>query len=656
MTGPDARLIASEYMTPLLGLVEALAEGVVLRLGSGRIIYANQAAARILGTTREALLDAQSPRLVRALVNEQGRRLRRRDWPDARALRSGETVREAFVGIVSGNDDTVRWLITTCQPLSAAEPNDGAHDQAHSAAPMLDAHDETRANAAVPGALGATSARHGDAANDGHASRCVMISFEDVTEVREARRRVRYLATHDSLTGLLNRAAFEQRLQAALERGERRSATHALLYIDLDRFKGINDAFGHSVGDRLLQQLARRFEDIVGPTGQLARWGGDEFLVLLEDAAAAESIARRLIDAAAEPCEIETLSVSIGISIGIAISPDHGADIATLLRHADTAMYRAKERGRRQAEVFNPAMNAHLERRARLEAGLRRALERDELSIVYQPVSDLRSVEMTGVEALLRWRSSELGEIPPAEFVPLAEETGLIVPIGEWAMKRVFGQAAHWQALQAAHAATLAPGAPRRLPLRVALNVSARQLLWSNLADTVERALSESGVMARRLDFELTESLLLQDSATLARNLERLQRMGIHFSIDDFGTGYASMSYLLRFPISTLKIDKSFIGRVPGDRDAMSITEAIVAMSNALGLRCIAEGVETDAQLEFLRTVDCDAVQGFLVAEPLEADEISRRLLVPLDSETVGLREPWVPVAPTKSLVRDGDI
>lgn len=607
MSAHDARLVASEYMTPLLGLVEALAEGVVLRLENGRIIYANKAAARILGTSREALLDARSPRLVRALVNDQGRRLRRRDWPDARALRTGETVREAFVGIINGKDDNVRWLIATCQPL---------------------------------------------AANDDIASRCVMISFEDVTEVREARRRVRYLATHDSLTGLFNRASFEETMQAALERGARRGASHALLYVDLDRFKGINDSFGHTVGDGLLQQLARRFESIVGPAGQLARWGGDEFLVLLEDAADAESIARRLIDAAAEPCDIGPLSVSIGVSIGIAMAPEHGADIATLLRHADTAMYRAKEHGRRQAEVFNPAMNAHLERRARVEAGLRRALERDELSIAYQPVTDLRSGEMTGVEALLRWRSFELGEVPPAEFVPLAEETGLIVPIGEWAMKRVFAQAARWQALQAAHAATLPPGSRRRLPLRVALNVSARQLLWSNLADTVEQALAESGVMARRLDFELTESLLLQDSATLARNLARLQQMGIHFSIDDFGTGYASMSYLLRFPISTLKIDKSFIGRVPGDRDAMSIAEAIVAMSSALGLRCIAEGVETAAQLEFLRMVDCDAIQGFLIAEPLEAEEISQRLLAPIDAEA-GPAEPWLPVADSKSLIRD---
>ena len=594
MTAPDVRLVSSEYVTPLLGLVEALAEGVVLRLANGRIIYANNAAARILGTTRRDLFETDARQLVCTLLDEQGRKLRRRDWPDARAIMSGETVHEAVIGLANAHDDSVRWLVVTCQPLTASE---------------------------------------------GRKSRSVLISFEDVTEVREARHRVMYLATHDSLTGLLNRAAFEEHLRAALDSMDRRRASVALLYVDLDRFKGINDAFGHTVGDTLLEQLARRFETIVGDAGYLARWGGDEFLVLLSDARHAESIARRLIDAAAEPCAIDSLSVSIGISIGIAMAPEHGRDTATLLRHADTAMYRAKEHGRRQAEVFNPAMNAHLERRARVEAGLRRALERNELSIVYQPVTDLRSAEMTGVEALLRWRSSELGEVTPAEFVPLAEETGLIVPIGEWAMKRVFVQAARWQAMQSAHAATLKPGTPRRLPLRVALNVSARQLLWSNLADAVEQALGESGVLPRRLDFELTESLLLQDSATLARNLTRLQKMGIHFSIDDFGTGYASMSYLLRFPISTLKIDKSFIGRVPTDRDAMSIAEAIVAMSSALGLRCIAEGVETVAQLEFLRMVDCDAIQGYLIAHPLEADEISRRLLEPVDAETIGVPE-----------------
>ncbi|RKP58540.1 putative bifunctional diguanylate cyclase/phosphodiesterase [Pararobbsia silviterrae] len=614
MTAPDSRRVASEYMTPLLGLVEALAEGVLLCFGSRAIIYANQAAARILGTTRDALLDPLAPRFVHTVLDEHGRPLRRRDWPDARALRTGETVREAFVGLVNTRDNSVRWLVVTCQPLA-----DDACGAPSASSPS--------------GATGALEAADGAAARRG---RCVMISFEDVTEVREARRRVRFLATHDSLTGLFNRAAFEQTAGAALPRAKLRGASTALLYIDLDRFKGVNDAFGHAVGDGLLVELARRFEKIVGPAGHIARWGGDEFLVLLDDAREAEAVAQRLIDIAAEPCALGSLSVSIGLSIGIAIAPEHGLDLATLLRHADTAMYRAKEHGRHQAEIFNPEMNAHLERRARVEAGLRRALDRNELSIVYQPVTDLRSAEMTGVEALLRWRSADLGEVAPAEFVPLAEETGLIVPIGEWAMKQVFGQAARWQTLQSAHAATLAPGTPRRVPLRVALNVSAKQLLWSNLADTVEQALGESGAMPRRLDFELTESLLLQDSATLALNLTRLQKMGIHFSIDDFGTGYASMSYLLRFPISTLKIDKSFIGRVPGDRDAMSIAEAIVAMSSALGLRCIAEGVETDAQLEFLRMVDCDAVQGFRVARPLDADEISRRLLTPLDAETVG--------------------
>ncbi|MEJ0003166.1 MAG: EAL domain-containing protein [Pararobbsia sp.] len=580
----DARQIETEYMTPLLSLVEALAEGVLLRLANGKVIYANEAAARILGTTRAALLDAAPPRLVKALLNDRGRRMRRRDWPDARALRTGERVRDQIVGLVHMRDDSVRWLVATCQPLSAE------------------------------GAL---------------APHSVMISFEDVTEVREARRRVRYLATHDSLTGLLNRGAFEETMAAALLRVARRGGRFALLYIDLDRFKGINDSLGHTIGDSLLQHLARRFEKIVGSAGQLARWGGDEFLVLLDDVSAAPALAQRLIEAAGEPYEADSLLLSIGASIGIAFAPDHGTDTATLLRRADTAMYRAKENGRRQAEVFNPAMNAQLERRARLEAGLHQALDRGELGIIYQPVIDLRSLEMTGVEALLRWHSPELGDIAPGEFIALAEDTGLIVPIGEWAMRTIFAQAAEWQAIQAAQAAALQTGEMGPPPLRVALNVSARQLLWSDLADTVERALAATGVRPHRLEFELTESLLLQDSTTLARNIARLREMGIELAIDDFGTGYASLSYLLRFPISTLKIDQSFIRRVPGDRDAMSIAEAIVAMSSALGLRCIAEGVETRAQFDFLRMVDCDAIQGFLIASPLEAAQISERLLAP---------------------------
>ena len=559
-------------------MVEALAEGVLLLAPNGEVLYANAAAGRILSVDPTQLRGHPGEQVVKAFLDEVGRVLQPDQWPTYRALELGTASHDEIIGVVLG-DGRVRWVSVTCLPIFP----------------------DTAELEAVAGALSADA---------------VMVSFEDVTDVREAQHRIGYLASHDPLTGLLNRVAFEDALGAALirRRGPQRLA---VLYVDLDRFKGINDSLGHQIGDLLLRHVAGRLTEAVGDAGVLARWGGDEFVAMLEDvgdAAAVERIARRIVEAVGAPLAVDAYELSTGASVGMCMAPEHGTDVHLLLRNADLAMYRAKEMGRRGAEWFHPELNARAARRVHLEAGLRQAIERDELRLVYQPIVDLHTLAEVGVEALLRWRSDTYGDVPPNEFIPIAEDSELIVPLGEWVLDRAMRDAARWHAR--------APDDP----LRVSINLSAKQFLWSGLAGCVERMLLNSGALPQAIDFELTESLLLSDSPSLGRNFSQMKRLGIGLSIDDFGTGYSSLAYLMRFPISTLKIDRTFIQRVPHDREATAITEAIVAMAAKLGMRTVAEGVETQAQLDFLRYVQCDALQGFLASRPLDVDVIDRRL------------------------------
>jgi diguanylate cyclase (GGDEF)-like protein len=432
---------------------------------------------------------------------------------------------------------------------------------------------------------------------------------------------VRELAYYDSLTGLPNRLSYKERLAYALEQASRSQRLVAAFFIDLDHFSRINDTLGHDVGDQLLRHVASRLrsccrerEDEVGPATasiapEVARLGGDEFTVImpgLHDAQDAGKLARRILSSFAQPVRVGTHEIFINASIGIAIYPFDGEDIDTLLMHADTAMYKAKEQGGSSYQTYSKSMTTTALQRMTLENDLRRALQRNEFEVHYQPIVDTYTSTVVAAEALLRWRHPELGLLLPAEFIPIAEENGLIVPMGEWILQSACLQNRSWQDA----------GLPR---IRVGVNLSSRQLK-RGLTDTIGRALQISGLEARYLSLELTESVLVNHHREVTEALHGLRAMGLHLAVDDFGTGYSSFSYLKHFPLDTLKIDRSFIREIAIQPDDAAITTAIIAMGHALGLRVIAEGVESEAHLTLLQSQGCDEVQGYLIGRPVPAD------------------------------------
>jgi diguanylate cyclase (GGDEF)-like protein/PAS domain S-box-containing protein len=432
---------------------------------------------------------------------------------------------------------------------------------------------------------------------------------EDITQKKRAEQELRYLANYDTLTGLPNRTLLAERLSRAIIRARRQQARVAVLFIDFDHFKHINDSLGHAAGDRLLKAAAARLQATVGASDTVARLGGDEFTVLveeLESMAAAQALARNLIDVFASPLELDDRhEVTITPSIGISLYPDHATVPTDLMKYADTAMYQAKAQGRNTFEVYNEAMDAEARRHAALIAGLRKALAQDEFRLVFQPRLDLRSDRIVGVEALLRWRSAELGEVGPTTFVPLAEENGLILGIGEWVMREACRTLRRWQDEGLAE-------------LGCSINVSVLQLLRAPLAGQLKAVLAETGIAPERIEIEVTESMVMQNAEQALAVLEALRQLGVRIAIDDFGTGYSSLVYLKRLPIDTLKIDKAFIGDLTDDPDDKAITATIITMAHSLGLHVVAEGVETEVQLGYLRSQGCDEVQGFWLAPPLE--------------------------------------
>jgi diguanylate cyclase (GGDEF)-like protein len=438
---------------------------------------------------------------------------------------------------------------------------------------------------------------------------------------------VRELAYYDSLTGLPNRLSYKERLAYALEQASRNQRLVAAFFIDLDHFSRINDTLGHEVGDQLLRHVASRLrsccrerEDEVGPAiaslaPEVARLGGDEFTIImagLQEAQDAAKLARRILSSFAHPVRVGSHEIFINASIGIAIYPYDGEDIDTLLMHADTAMYKAKEQGGSSYQTYSKSMTTTALQRLTLENDLRRALDRKEFEVHYQPIVDAYTSTVVGAEALFRWRHPELGLLLPSEFIPIAEENGLIVPMGEWILENACVQNRAWQDA----------GLPR---IRVSVNLSSRQLKRS-LIDTVSRALQVSGLEPRYLSLELTESVLVNHHKEGTDALHALRAMGLHLAVDDFGTGYSSFSYLKHFPLDTLKIDRSFIREIAVQPDDAAITTAIIAMGHALGLRVIAEGVETEAHLTLLQKQGCDEIQGYLVGRPVPADRFVEHL------------------------------
>jgi diguanylate cyclase (GGDEF)-like protein len=429
-----------------------------------------------------------------------------------------------------------------------------------------------------------------------------------------ANQQLRHLATHDSLTGLPNRLLLDDRLQQAMAHADRDMSSFALLICDLDRFKLINDSLGYRAGDELLQEVARRLATVVRTADTVARFGGDEFVLIgtsIADAKDADDLATRVMDALQAPVRIADIDIHTSPSIGIAMYPDDGTTIQALLAHADAAMYSAKQNGRGTFRRYTAGMHAGTEDRVQLESDLHAALALNQFELHYQPKVDTRTGEVRSAEALIRWAHPTRGIVPPAEFIPLAEECGLIGAIGAWVMREACRQTRAWQN----------DGVPS---LRVSVNLSASQFRDSGLVDSIRRALADAGLQPRYLEVELTESAVMSDPEQSIAILEHLSAMGVLVSVDDFGTGYSSMSYLRRFPIDKLKIDRVFIDEIVSRPEDASIVRAIVSLAHSLRLKVVAEGVETPAQLDFLKTAGCDEYQGYHFSRPLPAAEFER--------------------------------
>lgn len=446
---------------------------------------------------------------------------------------------------------------------------------------------------------------------DGHTTGLVLLLYE-VTEFIEAQQRMQYLAYYDVLTDLPNRTLFADRLGHALARASRSKSCLAVLFLDLDRFKVINDSLGHQAGDALLKAFAQRLQECVRESDTVAHISGDEFSILLEDMASSETasrVAQKVTEQLTTPIVCEGREFFVTSSIGISVYPTDGADSTTLMKYADVAMYKAKEAGGNTHRFYAAEMGQRTAKRLTFEISLRHALEREEFTLYYQPIVSLASGNVAAVEALLRWRHPELGLVSPAEFIPLLEETGMIVPVGEWVLRQACMQARAWQDI--GHG-----------PVRVAVNLSPRQFSAPNLVDQLVRALVDSELAPELVELEITEGMLMQPSPVVQDAFFCVRDLGCRIAIDDFGTGYSSLSYIRRFPVSALKIDRSFISDVTIDNDDAAIVRTIIAMAHNLKMEVVAEGVETQEQLAFLRANGCEFVQGYLLARPAPAEDV----------------------------------
>jgi diguanylate cyclase (GGDEF)-like protein len=438
-------------------------------------------------------------------------------------------------------------------------------------------------------------------------------NFDRADEKTKADERIEYLASHDSLTNLPNREMFNGMLRRAIDSAERYRRQFAVLFIDLDRFKVINDSLGHDAGDMLLVEIGGRLRRALRTSDVVARLGGDEFVVILEETAErreVERIAGELLSLLSQPLQLSGHECHTTASIGIAMYPSDGTDMQTLTKNADMAMYLAKEDGKNGFRFFTKEIKTQSIERLKLESALRRALERDQFCLHYQPKIDMASGQITGVEALLRWNHPDLGTVSPGQFIPLAEETGLIVPIGRWVLEEACAQNMAWQ---------------RRglRPVTMAVNLSPRQFADAHLLHDVDEALLASGMSPVLLQLEVTESMVMRNVSRAIKVLDAIQSRGIRLAIDDFGTGYSSMSLMKQFPIDTIKIDRSFVRDLPIDSEDQAIAQAIISMGKALGMTVIAEGVETVEQETFLRNHACDEMQGFLFSKPLPAKQMA---------------------------------
>ncbi len=547
-------------------VIENAAEGMIIYDASGRIVITNSSAERILGRGKDQLIGKSPDTLELDAVREDGTPWPVEMRPAAVTLQTGEPQSDVVMGL-RRPDGSLTWLSINVRGLGGS---------------------------------------------DGQPPGGIVVSFTDITERRSFEERLTYLAQNDTLTGLPNRALLLDRLGQAITRAERRGTLVGVMLVDLDRFKEINDSLGHSAGDAVLKEVAGRIRRALRDSDTVARLGGDEFCVVLEDcenrekAAIAAAKLRRILD---EPIPAESGEMFTAASIGLAVYPEDGESIEDLIKHADIAMYDAKREGGNAYRFYSRELHSKPADRLGLGTALRRAVERNELAVHYQPQIDIESGRPVGVEALLHWRHPELGILSPKQFIHIAEDTGLIVPIGEWVLKTACAEAKAWQ--QA--------GLPQ---LSVAVNLSARQFRDAQLAGKVAATLAVTGLAPRFLELEITESVIMSETGHTINVLTRLAHLGVRVSIDDFGTGYSSLAYLKRFPVHKVKIDRTFIRDIHSDRDDAAIVQAIITLAKTLSLGVVAEGVETSEQLAFLADLGCDQYQGFYFSSALPPKEL----------------------------------
>ncbi|MDJ0659719.1 MAG: EAL domain-containing protein [Crocosphaera sp.] len=439
----------------------------------------------------------------------------------------------------------------------------------------------------------------------------------DITQRKKAENDLKYHAFHDTLTGLPNRTFFDQHISLMVNNCERHQKLFAILFIDIDSFKNINDTLGHSIGDRILKCFAQRLTSQIRSGDLVCRWGGDEFVVLLseiENPDEAAKFSERLLQTFEHPLNMEGHQIYLKSSVGIAIYPEDGQDAEMLLKHADAALYRTKESGRNHYQFYNPEMSLEIAENFALESQLHEAIKNNELILHYQPQINIKTGQVYGLEALIRWQSPKLGLVRPDKFIPLAEKTGLILPMGEWVLKTACQQNKKWQKM----------GLP---PVRISVNLSAQQLQQPNLIEIVENTLESVGLDPEWLELEVTESILMKNTALASQTLQELRNMGVYISMDDFGTGYSSLGYLKKFPFDTLKIDQSFVKELNQNSQDLSIISAIMTLSRGFNMRVIAEGVENKEQLKLLQELDCEEMQGYFFSHPLSPEEILNYLL-----------------------------
>jgi len=452
-----------------------------------------------------------------------------------------------------------------------------------------------------------------------------VIVFHDVSSARAMTQQMIHLAEHDSLTGLPNRILLNDRVGQAIALALRYHKELAILFLDLDGFKHVNDSLGHPIGDKLLQSIGRRLVDCVRASDTVSRQGGDEFVVLLSEIERPEDaaiLARRMLQEVTQAHSIDNHDLHVTASIGVSVYPDDGLDAETLIKNADTAMYQAKENGRQSYQFFKPAMNVRAVERQSIEESLRRALERQEFALQYQPKINLRTGEITGAEALLRWTHPIRGPVSPAQFIPVAEDCGLILPIGNWVLREACKQARVW----------VEAGLPMST---MAVNISSMEFRDNDFLDTVFEVLSETGLDPRSLELELTESVLMKRAESAASVLKTLRARGVQIAVDDFGTGYSSLSYLRKFPIDALKIDQSFVRQISSAGEDTTIVTAVISMGRSLKLRVVAEGVETREELEFLQAHQCDEAQGYYFSRPVPPREFAQLLKTGIPESSV---------------------